>query len=73
MFCLVGPSSLVNPWSRENWGVVTLYKKEKKDILSKLEQLDKKAESTLLLPHDINIKQCLNAQLIQLLWEEEIK
>jgi hypothetical protein len=50
-----------------------LYKKEKKDILGKLEQLDKKSESTLLLPHEINIKQCLNAQLIQLLREEEIK
>jgi hypothetical protein len=45
----------------------------KKDILGKLEQLDKKAKSTLLLPHEINIKQCLNAWLIQLLREEEIK
>jgi hypothetical protein len=50
-----------------------LYKKEKKDIMCKLEQLDKKAESTLLLPHELNVKQCLNARLIQLLREEEIK
>jgi hypothetical protein len=50
-----------------------LYKKEKKDILGKLEQLDKKAESTLLRPHELNIKQSLNAWLIQLLREEEIK
>jgi hypothetical protein len=50
-----------------------LYKKEKNDILGKLEQLDKKAESTLVLPHEINIKQCLNVRLIQLLREEEIK
>jgi hypothetical protein len=50
-----------------------LYKKEKKDTLGKLEHLDKKAESTLLLPHEINLKQCLNARLIQLLREEEIK
>jgi hypothetical protein len=50
-----------------------LYKKEKKDITCKLEQLDKKAESTLLLPHEINIKQFLNARLIQLLRDEEIK
>jgi hypothetical protein len=38
-----------------------------------LEQLDKKAERTMLLPHKIDIKHCLNAQLIQLLREEEIK
>jgi hypothetical protein len=49
------------------------YKKEKKDILGKLEQLDKKVKSTLLLPHEINIKHCLNTRLIQLLREEEIK
>jgi hypothetical protein len=41
--------------------------------MGKLEQLDKKAESTMLLPHERDIKHCLNAQLIQLLREEEIK
>jgi hypothetical protein len=49
------------------------YKKEKKEILGKLEQLDKKVECTLLQPHELNIKQYLNARLIQLLREEEIK
>jgi hypothetical protein len=39
--------------------------------MGKPEQLDKKAESTLPLPHEIDIKHCLNAQLIQLLREEE--
>jgi hypothetical protein len=28
------------------------YKKEKKDITNKLDELDKKAESTMLLPHE---------------------
>jgi uncharacterized protein YhfF len=37
------------------------YKKEKKEIMGKLERLDKKAESTMLLPHELDIKQCLNA------------
>jgi hypothetical protein len=37
--------------------------------MSKLEQLDKKAESTMLLPHEVGIKHCLNARLIQLLRE----
>jgi hypothetical protein len=49
------------------------YKKEKKDIMSKLEQLDKKAESTMLLPHEVDIKHCLNAWLIQQLREEDIR
>jgi hypothetical protein len=41
--------------------------------MSKLEQLDKKAESTMLLPHEVDIKHCLNAWLIQQLREEEIR
>jgi hypothetical protein len=49
------------------------YKKEKKEIMGKLEQLDKKAEITMLLPHELDIKHCLNVGLIQLLREEEIK
>jgi hypothetical protein len=35
--------------------------------MSKLEQLDKKAESTVLSPHELDIKHCLNMPLIQLL------
>jgi hypothetical protein len=49
------------------------YKKEKKDITNKLDELDKKAESTMLLPHEVDLKCCLNARLIQLLREEEIR
>jgi hypothetical protein len=43
--------------------------------MSKLEQLDKKAESTVLSPHELDIKHCLNMPLIQLLGGggEEIK
>jgi hypothetical protein len=41
--------------------------------MDKLKQLDKKAEITMLLPHEIGIKHCLNVRLIQLLREEEIR
>jgi hypothetical protein len=47
--------------------------KEKKEIMSKLERLDKKGESTRLLPHEVDIKHCLNVWLIQMLREEEIR
>jgi hypothetical protein len=49
------------------------YKKEKKDFTNKLDELDKKTESTMLLPHEVDLKHCLNARLIQLLREEEIR
>jgi hypothetical protein len=35
--------------------------------------LDKKAETTMLLPHEVDSKHCLKARLIQLLREEEMK
>jgi hypothetical protein len=35
--------------------------------------LDKEVESAMLLPHELDIKHYLNARLIQLLREEEIK
>jgi hypothetical protein len=38
-----------------------------------LDRLDKKAEHTLLQADEINVKQCLNNRLEQLLREEEIK
>jgi hypothetical protein len=38
-----------------------------------LDGLDNKAEHTPLQAEEINIKQCLNNRLAQLLWEEEIK
>jgi hypothetical protein len=46
---------------------------EKKEIMNKLEQLDKKAECTMLSPHKLDVKHCLNVRLMQLLREEEIK
>jgi hypothetical protein len=45
----------------------------KKEILDTLDGLDKKAEHTPLQAEEINIKQCLNNRLAQLLREEEIK
>jgi hypothetical protein len=35
--------------------------------------LDKKVESTILSPQEVDLRQCLNIQLIQILREEEIK
>jgi hypothetical protein len=48
-------------------------KKEKKELLDKLDNLDKKVETTLLSPQELDVKQCLNSRLSQLLREEEIK
>jgi hypothetical protein len=48
------------------------YKKEK-EIMNKLEQLDKKAKGTMLSLQEVDAKHCLNARLMQLLREEEIK
>jgi hypothetical protein len=41
--------------------------------LDKIEQLDKRAENTTLSPQELDVKQCLNMMLMQLLREEEIK
>jgi hypothetical protein len=41
--------------------------------MTRIEQLDKKAETTVLLPREVDLKHCLKARLIQLLREEEIK
>jgi hypothetical protein len=49
------------------------YKKEKKELLDKLDSLDKKAESTLITLYEINLKCCLNKRLTQLLRAEEVK
>jgi hypothetical protein len=49
------------------------YKKEKKEITSKIDELGKKAESTMLAPHEVDLRHCLKAWLIQLLREEEVK
>jgi hypothetical protein len=57
-------------WAKNNNGA---FKMEKKEIISKLDELDKKAEGTLLAPHEVDLRQCLRTQLIQLLREEEVK
>jgi hypothetical protein len=38
-------------------------KKEKKDLLDKLDSLDKKAETSILSPQELDVKQCLNLRL----------
>jgi hypothetical protein len=45
----------------------------KKDLLDKLDSLDKKAEYTLLSPQELDLKQCMSSCLSHLLREEEIK
>jgi hypothetical protein len=49
------------------------YKKEKKNILNKFYSLDKKVEYDSLLAHELDLKQCLQNRLGELLREEEIK
>lgn len=49
------------------------YKKEKKELITKLDLLDKKAEKEQLQSWEIDLKQTLKTRLIQLLREEEIK
>jgi hypothetical protein len=49
-----------------------VYKKEKKEIMSRSVQLVKKVEGTMLSPHEMDVKHCLNVRLMQLLREEEI-
>jgi hypothetical protein len=43
------------------------YKKEKNDILHQVEQLDKKAEMTMLSPQELDVKHYLKMWLMQLL------
>ena len=40
------------------------YKKEKKEIMRRVEQLDIKAETVLLQPQEINLKHCLKERLV---------
>ena len=49
------------------------YKKEKKELISKLDTLDQKAEFQTLNQWEVDLKQTLKTRLIQLLREEEIK
>jgi hypothetical protein len=48
-------------------------RKRKSAHRKKIEQLDKKAETTMLLQHEVDMKRCLKKRLVQLLREEEIK
>jgi hypothetical protein len=47
--------------------------KEKKNLLTLLENLDKKAECTSLSDQEINLKHYLKERLVCLLREEELK
>ena len=49
------------------------YKKEKETLLNKLDELDKKAENSLLDDLELNLKHVLSERLAELLREEELK
>jgi len=49
------------------------YKKEKKALLEKLDELDKKAETMLLTSQEVKLKHVLNKRLAELLREEKLK
>ena len=49
------------------------YKKEKKELLDKLNELDKKVENVMLDGTELNLKYVLNERLAELLREEELK
>jgi len=49
------------------------YRKEKKELISKLDMLDEKAETQTLHQWEVDLKQTPKSRLIQLLREEEIK
>jgi hypothetical protein len=57
-------------WARNVNGA---YKKEKQELLRKVEELDKKAESQLLSQQEWDLKQSVHERLTQLLREEELK
>ncbi|WVZ90647.1 hypothetical protein U9M48_036931 [Paspalum notatum var. saurae] len=57
-------------WAKNVGGA---YKKEKKVLLDKLDELDKKSEHTQLDYNELNLKHALHERVTQLLREEEIK
>jgi hypothetical protein len=57
-------------WAKHVSGV---YKKEKITLLNKLDELDKKAELTMLNDSERDLKHVLNERLAELLREEELK
>jgi hypothetical protein len=42
-------------------------KKEKEEITRRVYELDKRAECTMLSPHEVDLHHCLKAQLIKIL------
>jgi hypothetical protein len=56
-------------WAKHTSGV----NKKEKELLDMLDNLDKKAKTSLLSPQELDVKQCLNSRLSQPLREEEIK
>jgi hypothetical protein len=57
-------------WAKNTSGQ---YKKEKKQILNTLDELDRKIERASLGPNEIGLKQYLNNRLAEMLREEEMK
>jgi hypothetical protein len=49
------------------------YKKEKQELLQRVEELDKKAETQLLSQQEWDLRQCVKDRLAQLLREEELR
>ena len=56
-------------WAKHTAGA---YKQEKKRLIAGLDELDKKAETSILTDNEINLKHYLKERLISLLREEEI-
>jgi hypothetical protein len=67
---LLGLKINFHRWAKNMNGA---YKKEKKDLIEKIEQLNKKAEMTMLLQHEVDMKHSLRKRFVQLLREVEIK
>jgi hypothetical protein len=57
-------------WAKHTAGI---YRKEKKSLISLIDQLDKKAETSILSDNEINMKHYIKERLVTLLREEEIK
>jgi hypothetical protein len=49
------------------------FRKEKKELSDRIDQLDKKAEMIVLQQHEVDLQYCLKERLTTLLREEEIK
>ena len=57
-------------WAKNTSGAL---KKEKKKILDRLDNLDKKAETSILSPQEVDLKQYLKNRLAEMLRQEETK